>query len=54
MGSRNKIGDIRPQNIFISEKGKIRLANPFSWPEEPSNQVKTVDGYATYLAPEEI
>jgi hypothetical protein len=32
-GNRNsKIGDIRPQNVFISNKGKIKVANPLSWP----------------------
>lgn len=32
-GNQNsKIGDIRPQNVFISSKGKIKIANPLSWP----------------------
>ena len=49
-GNRNaKIGDIRPQNIFLSDKGKIKLANPLTWPEVPLN--KTHD-HVAYLAPE--
>ena len=32
-GNRNnKIGDVRPQNVFLSSKGKIKVANPMSWP----------------------
>lgn len=27
-----KVGDIRPQNIFVSEAGQIKLAVCFSWP----------------------
>lgn len=28
----SKIGDVRPQNIFINEKSQIKVANLFSWP----------------------
>lgn len=37
-----KIGDVRPQNIFISERGKIKLANSYSWPGEMNSQSKTL------------
>ena len=30
----SRIGDIRPQNVFISDKGKIKVACPYSWPDE--------------------
>jgi len=47
-GSRSQIGNLSPHSIFISEKGKIRVANPFSWPEE------TRKSLPVYLPPEEI
>jgi len=28
-----KVGDIRPQNIFINEDGQVKVANIFSWPD---------------------
>ncbi len=56
LGSRvAKIGDVRPQNIFISERGgKIKLANSYSWPGEANSQSKTLEGIVTYIPPEEI
>jgi serine/threonine protein kinase len=27
-----KLGDIKPENIFVSEDGKIKIASQFSWP----------------------
>ena len=50
-----KLGDVRPQNIFINEDGQVKLANIYSWPNEENNYMKTVlNNDTTYLAPEEI
>jgi hypothetical protein len=33
IGTRSKkLGDIKPENIFVSEDGKIKVASQFSWP----------------------
>ena len=32
MKSSEKLGDIRPENVFANEKGEIKLANVLSWP----------------------
>jgi hypothetical protein len=45
-GNRSQIGNLSPISIFISEKGKIRVANPFSWPEEAKKSLPF------YLPPE--
>ena len=50
-----KIGDVRPDNIFLSDDGQIKVSNLFSWPCETTNYEKTIfDKELTYLAPEEI
>jgi len=60
--NKTKLGDVRPQNIFINEDGQVKLANIYSWPNEDTNYMKTVlNNEATYLgtlccyaAPEEV
>ena len=47
-GNRSQIGNLSAKSIFISEKGKIRVANPFSWPDEARKSLPV------YLPPEEI
>lgn len=57
-----KLGDVRPQNIFINEDGQVKLANIYSWPNEDNNYMKTVLSNETtylgtrfaYAAPEEV
>ena len=45
-----KLGDVRPQNIFINEDGQVKLANTYSWPNEENNYMKTVlNNDVTYL-----
>jgi serine/threonine protein kinase len=45
-----KIGDIRPQNVFISPEGQVRVATQFTWPGEQTNYLKTVfEKETTYL-----
>lgn len=45
---------MRPQNVFLSEKGKIKLANEYSWPGEFNSYEKLLDGQSSYLAPEDM
>lgn len=50
-----KLGDIRPKNIFINEEGKIKVATKYSWPREIPNFEKTFfDKEKSYLSPEEM
>lgn len=45
-----KLGDIRPQNIFISPEGQVRVSTQYSWPGEQTNYQKTVfEKEVTYL-----
>lgn len=37
-----KLGDIRPLNVFISPEGQVRIATQFTWPNEQTNYAKTV------------
>ena len=37
-----KIGDIRPQNVFISPEGQVRVATQHSWPGEQTNYLKAI------------
>ena len=27
-----KLGDIKPENIFVNEEGRLKVANIYSWP----------------------
>ena len=45
----SKIGDVRPNNIFINEKGEIKVSNRYSWPREATNTHKILDGETTYV-----
>jgi hypothetical protein len=49
--SESKIGDLRPVNVFLSEKGKIKVANEFSWPGEFNALTKVLDGQSAYASP---
>ena len=51
-GARGKLTDIRPANVFLSDKGKARLANPLSWPGMQSNEKKIQNGEVLFFAPE--
>jgi hypothetical protein len=46
-----RIGDVRPHNIFLNSQAEIKIANQFSWPRENTNFQKTFDNEKTYLAP---
>ena len=45
----NKVGDIRPNNIFINDKSEIKVSNLNSWPREITNYAKTFENEVTYL-----
>lgn len=49
-----RLGDIRPKNIFLNEKGKIKVSNSLSWPMEITNIQKSFDKVPTYLSPEDL
>lgn len=57
-----KVGDIRPQNVFINEDGQVKVATHLTWPGEQNNYHKTFyEKEITYLgtssvnlAPEEL
>lgn len=36
----SKIGDVRPQNIFINDQGEVKVTNLYSWPREITNFMK--------------
>ena len=48
--SESKIGDLRPVNVFLSEKGKIKVANEFSWPGEFNALTKVALVFGDFLA----
>lgn len=39
-----KVGDIRPDNIFINDYGHVKVANLHSWPEAKTNFTKYFNG----------
>jgi hypothetical protein len=48
----SKLGDLRPENIFINEDGQVRVASIDSWPGEQTNVTKSFyEKQITYLAP---
>ncbi len=49
-----KVGDIRPQNVFLNSDGEAKISCTYSWPREGTNFNKTFDNEQTYLAPEEM
>lgn len=49
-----RLGDIRPKNIFLNEVGNIKVSNSLTWPLEISNLQKSFDKVPTYLAPEDL
>lgn len=57
-GYTNKLGDIKPSNIFVNDEGKIKVASIFSWPRELPSYTKLVDqgglNFNGLLAPEDF
>lgn len=52
------VGDIRPQNVFINQDEKVKIACLHSFPYEKSNYAKYTDAlkpsYDVVLAPEDL
>jgi len=36
-----KVGDVRPENVFINEDGQVKVATQLTWPSENTNYHKT-------------
>lgn len=57
-GRTKKLGDIKPENIFVNEDGKVRVASQFSWPDELPSFARALDlekiAYNGLLAPEDL
>ena len=53
-----KVGDIKPENVFVNDEGLIRVVNVFSWTGELPSFVKAVEqvkaGFNGLLAPEDF
>lgn len=50
-----KIGNIAPNYIFMSEKGLIKVASLSSWPGQKTNYENALyEKESAYLAPEEL
>ena len=50
-----KVGDIRPQNVTMSEHGEVQLTHMFSWPDQKTNYEKALyKECMPYLSPEEL
>lgn len=49
-----RLGDVRPRNVFVNDKRQVKVANSLSWPMENSNIQKALDKTNTYIAPEDL
>ena len=53
-----KLGDIKPENIFVDDHGKVKVGNVYSWPDELPSFIKANDQanlfYNGLLAPEDL
>lgn len=50
----DRLGDVRPHNVFLNSQAEMKVANVYSWPRESTNFNKTFDNEKTYLAPEDM
>lgn len=54
----NKLGDIKPENVFVNDNGKIKVGNIYSWPDEYPSYIKANDQanlmFNGLLAPEDL
>ena len=53
-----KLGDIKPENIFVNDQGNVKVANIYSWPNEHPSFYKATDiesdSQSCLLAPEDL
>ena len=52
--TNGKVGDIRPQNVFLNSDGEAKVSCVLSWPREGTNFSKAFDNEPTYLSPEDM
>ena len=52
--TNGKVGDIRPQNVFLNSDGEAKISSVLSWPREGTNFSKAFDNEPTYLSPEDM
>jgi hypothetical protein len=50
----NRVGDIRPENVFINFDGQVKAGSLYSYPNENTNYKKSIDQEVTLLAPEDV
>jgi hypothetical protein len=52
------LGDIKPENIFVNDEGKVKIACQYSWPDELPSFARALDlekiTYNGLLAPEDL
>lgn len=49
-----RLGDVRPHNVFLNAQGDFKVTCQLSWPRESTNFSKAFDNERTYLAPEDM
>jgi hypothetical protein len=49
-----RVGDIRPENVFINYDGVVKVGSLLSYPNENDNYKKAIDLEPTLLAPEDV
>jgi hypothetical protein len=49
-----RVGDIRPENVFINYDGVVKVGSLLSYPNEHDNYKKAIDLEPTLLAPEDV
>ena len=53
-----KLGDIKPENVFVNDAGQIKVANIYSWPNEKPSYWKVIEfdkfESDSLLAPEDM
>ncbi len=57
-GRVKKVGDIKPENVFVNEEGQAKIASQYSWPDELPSFTRALDlekfAYNGLLAPEDL
>lgn len=57
-GFNEPLGDIRPENIFLSQDAKVKVGSLYTFPNERSSFQKFINkkspDYHVYLAPEDL